>query len=97
MPIPSPFHPRTAACNTALGWKDWAGYYAVTAYDTYAEREYYAIRHAAGLLDVSPLYKYEVTGPGAGGLLSYVMAKDVRRLKIGRVSYVCWCDDGGNC
>ena len=78
-----------------MAWKDWAGYYAVRSYDTYVEREYHAIRHAAGLLDVTPLYKYEVTGPGAGALLSYVMSKDVRRMKVGRVSYVCWCGDDG--
>jgi aminomethyltransferase len=76
-------------------WKDWAGYHAVRSYDTSHEREYFAIRHAAGLIDVSPLHKYEVRGRDAGALLSGVLVKDVRKLAVGRVSYLCWCDDDG--
>ncbi len=57
MPIPSPFHPRTAPLCASYRWKDWGGYYAVCAYETYPEREYFALRHAAGLLDVQPLVK----------------------------------------
>lgn len=95
MPIPSPFHERTAPLCTSLRWKDWAGYFAVCSYDTYAEREYFAFRHAAGLIDVTPLYKYEVIGPDAPDFLSYVIARDIRRMKVGRVVYCCWCDDRG--
>jgi len=76
-------------------WKDWAGYHAVRSYDTTHDREYYALHHSAGLIDVTPLYKYEVHGPDAGRLLSLVMVKDVRKLKPGRVTYLCWCDDDG--
>ncbi len=65
MPIPTPFHPRTSQLCTSLFWKDWSGFHAVRSYDTGHEREYYAIRHAAGMIDVSPLYKYEVRGPDA--------------------------------
>ncbi|HCV21910.1 MAG TPA: glycine cleavage system protein T, partial [Candidatus Latescibacteria bacterium] len=56
-----------------MRWKDWSGYYGVCAYSTYAEREYFAIRHSAGLMDVSPLFKYEVTGPDAAAFLARVM------------------------
>jgi len=76
-------------------WKEWAGYYAVRSFDTSHEREYFAIRHAAGLLDVTPLYKYEVYGRDAGAFLARTMVRDVRKLKIGQVSYLCWCDDEG--
>ena len=95
MPIPTPFHPRTSQLCTSLFWKDWSGFHAVRSYDAGHEREYYAIRHAAGLIDVSPLYKYEVHGPDAGALLARVMVRDVRKLKVGRVAYLCWCDDDG--
>ena len=61
----SPFHPRTSALCTGLAYKEWAGYAAVANYDRHSEREYFAIRYAAGLLDVSPLYKYEFSGPDA--------------------------------
>jgi aminomethyltransferase len=95
MPIPTPFHERTAALCVSLFWKDWAGYHAVRSYDTAHEREYFTLHHAAGVIDVSPLYKYEVRGPDAAPFLSYVTVKDIRRLKAGRVTYLCWCDDHG--
>jgi len=95
MPIPTPFHERTSALCTSLFWKDWAGYHAVRSYDTTHEREYFTLHHAAGLIDVSPLYKYEVTGPDAAAFLAFVMVKDIRKLKVGRVTYLCWCDDHG--
>jgi len=65
MPLPTPFHPRTVALCGSLFWKEWAGCHAVRSFDTSHEREYFALRHAAGLIDVSPLYKYEVRGSDA--------------------------------
>jgi aminomethyltransferase len=95
MPIPSPFHERTAKLCTSYRWKDWSGYAAVCSYDTTHEREYFAFRESAGLLDVSPLFKYEVYGRDATALLSRMMVRDVSKLKVGRVGYSCWCDDYG--
>jgi glycine cleavage system T protein (aminomethyltransferase) len=95
MPIPSPFHERTQALCTSYRWKDWAGYCAVCSYDTTHEREYFAFRESAGLLDVTPLYKYEVSGPDAQALLGRMMVRDVTKLKVGRMAYTCWCDDDG--
>lgn len=95
MPTPTPFHPRTSALCTSLFWKEWAGHYAVRSYDTCHEREYFAIRHSAALIDVSPLYKYDVSGPDAAAFLSWVTVRDIRKLKVGRVTYLCWCDDHG--
>ena len=95
MPVPTPFHERTSALCSSYRWKEWAGYYAVCSYDTCHEPEYAAFRHAAGLLDVSPLQKYLVTGRGAAGLLAYVMTRDITRLKVGRVTYTCFCDAHG--
>ena len=77
MPIPSPFHERTAKLCTSFRWKDWSGYAAVCSYDTTHDREYFAFRESAGLLDVSPLFKYEVYGPDAVALLSRMMVRDV--------------------
>ncbi len=96
MPVPTPFHPRTSALCTSLFYKEWAGCYAVRSFDTCHEREYYAVRHAAGLLDVTPLYKYDVRGPDAGRLLSRVCVRGFTKQKLGVVSYVCWCDDDGH-
>lgn len=96
MPQPSPFHSRTSKLCTSKAWKDWAGYYAARYFHASHEPEYYAFRHSAGLIDVSPLFKYEVTGPEAAAFLSHVTVKDVRKLAVGRVTYLCWCDDDGN-
>ena len=76
-------------------WKDWAGYYTVRSFDTSHEREYYAIHHAAALIDVTPLFKYEVHGPDAAALLSHVTVRNIQKLRVGRVTYLCWCDDDG--
>lgn len=95
MPIPTPFHPRTAELCTSMFWKEWAGHHAVRSFDTSHEREYFAFRNGAGVIDVSPLYKYDVRGPDAAALLSRVTVRDIRELKVGRVTYLCWCDDDG--
>ena len=95
MPIGTPFHPRTAELCTSLFFKDWAGYYTVSSYDTGHEREYYALRNAAGLIDVSPMFKYDVCGKDAAAFLSRVMVKDINKLDVGRCTYLCWCDDHG--
>ena len=95
MPKKSPFHQRTSQFCQSMNWKDWAGYYAVVSYDTHHEQEYFAYRHAAGLMDVTPLFKYEVTGPDALRLLSRIMAKDISKVKQSQVTYCCWCDDDG--
>jgi aminomethyltransferase len=95
LPIPTPFHPRTSALCTSLLWKEWAGYFAVRSYGTTHEPEYHAIRHAAGLLDVTPLFKYDVRGPDAAAFLSWVTVRDIAQLGVGRMTYLCWCDDAG--
>lgn len=95
MPIPTPFFPRTSSLCHSMKWKEWAGYYAVCSYDTLHEPEYYAFRNSAGLLDVSPLFKYSVKGPGAAAFLSRIMVRNINKLEVGRVSYCCWCNDDG--
>ncbi|MGI9248170.1 MAG: aminomethyltransferase family protein [Woeseiaceae bacterium] len=95
MPIGTPFHSRTSELCTSLFYKDWAGYYTVCSYDTCHEREYYALRNTAGLIDVSPLFKYDVYGKDAAAFLSRVMVKDISKLGVGRCTYLCWCDDHG--
>ncbi len=94
-PRPSPFHTRTYSQCQSLQRKEWGGYHAVCSYGTCHEPEYVALRHSAGLIDVSPLFKYEITGPDAARFLARVTVRDTTRLKVGRMSYLCWCDDDG--
>ena len=91
----TPFHPRTAALCASHAWRRWAGYIAASSYELLHDREYHAIRSSAGLLDVSPLHKYMVTGPDAARLLDRVVTRDVTKLKVGQVAYTPWCDTAG--
>ena len=95
MPIGTPF-PRThvSLCES-LNYRDWSGYYTVSAYETHHEHEYNAIRNAAALIDISPLFKYLVTGPDASRLVDRVITRDVARMDVGQVFYTPWCDEQG--
>jgi len=91
----TPFHPRTSALATSLAYKEWAGFASVCAYDRHSEREYFAIRYTAGVLDASPLYKYDVKGPDAAAFLSRVWTRNIAKLKVGRATYSAMCDEAG--
>lgn len=95
MPVGTPFHPRTAALNRAGLWRDWSGWFAAGSYVVDPEREYNAIRQAAALIDVSPLFKYRVSGRDARRLVDRVVTRDAGTLKIGQVAYTHWCDAAG--
>src|SRR4029453_13580133 len=64
------------------------------SYDSH-EIEYNAIREAAALIDVSPLYKYLVTGPDSTRLVDRVITRDAGKLDVGRVYYTSWCNEEG--
>ena len=92
---PTPFHPRTAALSEGQAWRRWAGYVVASSYELSHDREYHAIRSAAALFDVSPLYKYMITGRDAARLLDRVVTRDVGKAKVGQVLYTPWCDAAG--
>jgi aminomethyltransferase len=89
------FYPRTGPLNSKLQWREWSGYLAASAYFDSHEIEYNAIREAAGLIDVSPLYKYLVSGPDAKRLVDRVITRDAGKLAAGRVYYTSWCNEDG--
>jgi aminomethyltransferase len=95
MPIGTPFHERTLALCESLSYRDWSGYYTVSSYETHHEHEYNAIRNAAALIDISPLFKYVVSGPDAARLVDRVITRDVRSMDVGQVFYTPWCDEQG--
>lgn len=95
MPVGTPFHPRTAPLCESMSWRDWAGYFAVSSYEIHHEREYNAIRNAAALIDVSPLYKYRLSGKDAARLADRILTRDVGKLAVGQVAYTHWCDGTG--
>jgi aminomethyltransferase len=95
VPVGSAFHARTLELCESLNYRDWAGYYAVSAYETHHEHEYNAIRNACALIDISPLFKYRISGPDAMRLVNRVITRDASRMSVGQVLYTTWCDDDG--
>jgi glycine cleavage system T protein (aminomethyltransferase) len=95
VPIGTAVHERTFALCESLNYREWSGYYTVSAYETHHEHEYNAIRNAAALIDVTPLYKYWVTGKDATTFVNRVITRDVRKIAVGQVIYCCWCDEDG--
>jgi aminomethyltransferase len=95
MSIGSPFHQRTALLNSKQQWREWSGYWASSAYADAHDIEYNAIREAAALIDVSPLYKYRVSGRDALALVDRVITRDASKLAVGQVWYTPWCDEHG--
>ena len=57
--------------------------------------EYWACREKAVVLDLSPLRKFEVTGPDAEALLHYCLTRDVKKLSVGQVVYSAMCYEHG--
>jgi aminomethyltransferase len=95
MPVGTPFHDRTFPLVESLSYRDWAGYYAPSSYEPIHEHEYNALRNASGLIDISPLFKYEITGPDAARLINHIITRDAERLDPGQVIYTPWCDEHG--
>jgi len=95
MPIGTPFHERTFALCDSLNYREWSGYYTVSAYETHHDHEYNAIRNASALIDISPLYKYRLTGKDASRLVDRIITRDVRKISVGQVVYTPWCDEHG--
>jgi aminomethyltransferase len=95
VPVGTPFHERTFALCESLSYRDWSGYYTVSTYETHHEHEYNAIRNAAALIDISPLFKYRVSGRDASRLVDRVITRNVRAMNVGQVFYTPWCDEHG--
>jgi len=95
VPIGTAVHERTAKLCESLNYREWSGYYAVSVYETHHEHEYNAIRNAAALIDVSPLYKYMVSGRDATKFVNRVITRDINKVAVGQVIYCCWCDEQG--
>lgn len=95
MPVGSAFHARTLPLAGSLSFRDWAGFYAVSAFEAHHEHEYNAIRNGCGLIDVSPLFKYHLHGPDAGKVVDRIITRDVSKMTVGQVYYTPWCDDDG--
>jgi len=95
MPIGTAFHERTFALCQSLSYRDWSGYYTVSSYEPSHEHEYNAIRSAAALIDVTPLFKYLISGPDATRFVDRIITRDLSKVAVGQVIYTPWCDEWG--
>jgi aminomethyltransferase len=84
------FHPRTSLHTRRF--TEYRGYWLATSFnDEGALAEYWACREKAAIMDLSPLRKFEVSGPDAESLMQYTMTRNIRRLAVGQVVYTAMC------
>ena len=93
--VETPFHARARALSQVERYIAWAGYTTVDVF-TSVEQEYFAIRNATTLYDLTPMVKYRIAGPDALRYLNRLVTRDVGKLKVGRVAYGVWCNDAGH-
>jgi aminomethyltransferase len=88
------FHPRFSALTRSF--TEYRGYWLPTAFNNDGPvAEYWACREKAAIMDLSPLRKFEVTGPDAEALLQYALTRNVRKLATGQVVYTAMCYEHG--
>lgn len=93
--LKTPFHERARALSQADSFIPWSGYTTVDVFTT-VEQEYFAIRNAATLYDLTPMVKYRIAGREALAYLNRLVTRDLGKLKPGRVAYCIWCNDAGH-
>jgi aminomethyltransferase len=93
--LKTPFHERQREYSQLDSFVPWAGYTTVDVF-TSVEQEYFAIRNASSLYDLTPMVKYRIAGPDALRFLNRLVTRDMRKLAPGKVAYTVWCDDAGH-
>ncbi|HLY58536.1 MAG TPA: aminomethyltransferase family protein [Stellaceae bacterium] len=93
--VDTPFRPRADELNQIDSYIPWAGYSTVDVFSN-VEHEYFAIRNAATLFDLTPMVKYRIAGADAERYLNRLVTRDIRKLKVNRVAYSVWCNDSGH-
>ncbi len=88
------FHPRFSALTR--NFAEYRGYWLPIQFSNDGPvAEYWACRERAAIMDLSPLRKFEVTGPDAESLLQYTLTRNVRKLATGQVVYTAMCYEHG--
>jgi aminomethyltransferase len=92
--LKTPFHERQREYSQLDSFVPWAGYTTVDVF-TSVEQEYFSVRNASSLYDLTPMVKYRVAGKDALRFLNRLMTRDIRKVAPGKVAYAVWCDDAG--
>ena len=91
----TPFHPRTSELCEVYNWSLWQNWLLADMYAPDHIQEYFAIRTACAVFDMSPIPKYHIHGPDAARFLDRIVTQNVTNCPVGRVLYTPWCDDDG--
>ena len=92
--LQTPFYSRLRELDFVNEWHSWKGY--SSANELYcADTEYFAIRNATGVFDLTPMTKYRIAGPDSLDYLNRLVTRDMKKIRPGRVAYAVWCDDQG--
>ena len=92
--LETPFHPKTREQCYSNEWYRWGGYKIAKEY-TQTELEYTAMRNTAGVLDITPMYKYSVKGKGAKKFINKLITRDVDNILSKQIVYGLWCNEDG--
>jgi len=93
--LETPFHARARSLSQVDSFIPWAGYTTVDVFTT-VEQEYFAIRNAATLYDLTPMVKYRIAGSDAAAYLNRLVTRNIGKLNNNRVAYCVWCNDSGH-
>ncbi|MFI4895576.1 MAG: aminomethyltransferase family protein [Steroidobacterales bacterium] len=91
----TPFHERARALSQLDSFIPWNGYTSVDVFSS-VEHEYFAVRNASTLYDLTPMAKYRIRGVDALRFLNRLVTRDLSKLKPNRVAYAVWCNDSGH-
>ncbi|HUF56894.1 MAG TPA: DUF1989 domain-containing protein, partial [Thermohalobaculum sp.] len=88
------FHDRLSRLTG--DYAEYNGYWLPQTFKNHgAIDEYWACRERAAVMDLSPLRKYEVTGPDAEALLQLCVTRNIKKLSGGQVVYTAMCYEHG--
>lgn len=88
------FHERLS--KLTRDYTEYNGYWLPNRFNNEGPtEEYWAARQKCVVMDLSPLRKYEVTGPDAEALLQHCVTRNIRKLSPGQVVYTAMCYEHG--
>ena len=90
----TPFNSRTEPLNLFVRWIAWDIYHVVDVFSG-LDDELKAIRAAVAVIDMSPLSKFDISGPDAARFTNYIITRDARKMEVNQVFYTPWCDHDG--
>ena len=93
--LETPFHERTLEACHNNDWYRWAGYKIAKEYSS-TELEYTSMRNTAGVIDITPMHKYDIKGVQAREFVNKLVTRDISKIQPNQIMYIIWCNEDGN-